>query len=813
MQNSVLSSKNRIDSSVSWYGSADGSFPLTNMATAKFPQVWRHTPGTTAADGHVSKFHFSLNPVARAGHLVFCRHNWGEGAQIRARVGTARLDVDFTDDAEVTSPYLTFGGGVNGTQTNEYGVMVAASCPRYEHDRRYYENGLLYSEDISQSAWATSSAGKIYPDGKTVDFPIADTHLFQALPGIYNDTYELKAQVRLLSGNGAFCFRVFNGVGFIVGATHTASTEWQWFSSSINSGAASSSSFFSLLKLAAAGVLQIRKLQIRRGASSQYRKTTTQRRYQRIGLVTEAGATNSLQRSSEFNSAPWTNSGLVVTANTATAPDGTVSMDTIATPGGTGTVFQNLSLGGTTQRAASVFFYAPASTSTLVALIIIWDGGGSLQHVRCNFNAATGAFISSPAVGATLRAAGVKDCGGGFYRAYVVGVGTHAPNTTVQTSIELSGAASQVVVWGAQNEATYVTTHIPTVGAAVTRTVDTAQIEPVTWVPYVWNGAEGTLYHEARPDEIGADAVREGSYVVASGAALNNIFSAMRSSPPDYFGFVQAGGTSYTSAAAPVTPGGTMRAAYRYRSNDWKFSVNGALLADAGGSSTAQSVPAITSVDLMRTPNATCYLRRVTIWPSGKSNSDLQALTTSGPSAIEYDSGWDDVMQMSFSGDVPTLWGQEYDVPKTFSERAVEWVRVGLYDPAKSSTTDKFECGRVFMGKLTLQPAVNPEVGLADGWIDRDTSTETEDAQEFFVERARPREVAFSMTLTLAEGRKMHEMLGSGGVVEETLYLSDPDDEADCQRFGFVGRMKKLDPLAYPLLERRGISVQIRKKR
>lgn len=97
MANIVLSQKNRIDSTVSFYGDGDVANPLTNMRDSVFSNVWRYTPGTNA-DGNVAKFHFVLSSVARAGHAAFPRHNMGEAAQIRVRAGTARLDLDFTDD-------------------------------------------------------------------------------------------------------------------------------------------------------------------------------------------------------------------------------------------------------------------------------------------------------------------------------------------------------------------------------------------------------------------------------------------------------------------------------------------------------------------------------------------------------------------------------------------------------------------------------------------------------------------------------------------------------------------------------------------
>jgi hypothetical protein len=348
----------------------------------------------------------------------------------------------------------------------------------------------------------------------------------------------------------------------------------------------------------------------------------------------------------------------------------------------------------------------------------------------------------------------------------------------------------------------------------VTRTVDTAVVEPTTWVPYVWNAAEGTVYHEAQDDDIPGDvSSREASYVQASGAAGNSVYSSLRTR--DYLGQATAGGTTYQTVFAAVSAAVTTRAAYRYRLNDWKWALNGTLLADGSGSSTSQTVPTITAINFMLTPNMTTYLRRVTIWPTGKSNSDLQALTTSGPSAIDYDSGWSDAMQMSLNGDVSSTWGYDYDVIRTFTDRAVEWVRVGIYDPDKTDGVTPIECGRLFMGKLSLQPGINASFGLTDGWDDSATTfVETQNRRKVFNVLPKLREAIFDLPyLTQDEGALLHEMEASTGLSSEVLYLPDPSDLAYCQRYGFVGLMEKLDPLKYPLFNTRGKSYQIRKKR
>ena len=202
MSNLLLSSQNLVDLVTSWYGDSDGgAVPLSNFTSDIFGKVWRYTPASNV-DGSVARFAFPLSAPARASHLAKCRHNASEGGQIRARLGTARLDVDLTDDAELTSPWITFGGGANGMRTNEYGTMVAGGAPRFNHDRRYYDNGFLWSEDLTNAAWKTVGA-KVY-DAQRVDFAQVGGEFNQVLSQLYNDTYEVRCQVRLESGDGGF---------------------------------------------------------------------------------------------------------------------------------------------------------------------------------------------------------------------------------------------------------------------------------------------------------------------------------------------------------------------------------------------------------------------------------------------------------------------------------------------------------------------------------------------------------------------------------------------------------------------------------
>lgn len=815
MANITIAIKNALDTGASWYGQEDGgSYTMTNLTNPIFGKVWRLTPGTNA-DGNVARLAASVSSNFRTTHLALCRHNLGEGAQLRLRAGSARFNADFVSENPFTHD-ITFGGGTNGTRTNEYGLLVSNGCPRYEHDRRYYDNGLLWSEDMSNVIWTENSCKKL--DTQAVDFPKAGGFFHQRLMQLYADTYEVKAQVQLVSGDPTFAFNATaSGISDNLGDTKTATSDWQWFTSSIvvSSASAFNGARVGLQKLVGAGVLKIRRIQISRGSSGgKYRKTTDKRRYQRIGLITEAAATNGLLWCQDWTNAAWTKT-VTVAANTGgVSPDGGLNVTTL-TAGTTGQlVSQDQTLGGTTTRGLSLVI-KQGGTCTSAALAIQWLTGGTTQNVTVNFNPSTGAFISSSNTGATLGINGARDLGGGFWRIYVVGIGTDALNTVVRSSLTLNTTGT-VIVYASQNEATSITSQIFTTSAAVARTVDTAVVEPTAWVPYVWNQAEGTVYHEVQGDEVSvANGVVMSNVSVRNAAGTTNIESrltatATASTHNFALRVTLVSVLSYVASSVGATAGQPTRLAYRYRDGDWNTYTNGTATT---GSTTATIGTSITAINLMQGPgSATTYLRRVAIWPTGKTDAEVQALSVSGPGAIDHDSGWVDAMQAQMQ-DPPALWGYDFDVIRPFTARNVEWMRLEMYDPDKTSASTPFEIGRAFMGKVLLQPKVNADWGIGYGWRERATPEEAADGRKFFLDKPRVRDMSFAFKeLSPAEMAKVHEIQNKG-TSQEVLVLCDPDDPAECQRYGFVGLLKELDRITYPKYATREVAFSLEKKR
>lgn len=270
------------------------------------------------------------------------------------------------------------------------------------------------------------------------------------------------------------------------------------------------------------------------------------------GYVPEAAATNLLTYSEQFDNAVWVKTNAAISANAATAPDGTATAD-LFTRSSTAAAYMNQNA----VKAASAITYTQSqyvkkSVGNYVAL--------RLQGMYPNcadvvFNINTGTIHSAAAVSGTFTGATASIVAvGGWYRvtlsattdtAIVVAPHISFNSNGVVVDGTDSAANSAGYVWGAQLETgSRATSYIATTGSTASRAADVlsvslANITGFTDTQYTLFGdcrCDATLSTSGSIISVESDAsnrsiifrngVTPNDFTVASGSTKSNMIGA-----------------------------------------------------------------------------------------------------------------------------------------------------------------------------------------------------------------------------------------------------------------------------------------------
>jgi hypothetical protein len=321
-------------------------------------------------------------------------------------------------------------------------------------------------------------------------------------------------------------------------------------------------------------------------------------------LLLEPQRTNSAQYSEQADNAYWLKFQATITANQATAPDGTTSAERLTASGATALIYRT----GMTAGALS-FFIKAETLSGGARFYIAVDGVGSASWSQ------NGILFS--VTGGT--ATNAVNYGNGWYRCNF----NVTSGSIINFGLENAASGNTAFIWGFQNEAsaTYATSYVPTTSASVTRVADAAS---KTGISSLIGQTEGVLFvdynYEAKPDSSGniPIVVYTGSseayiYITNAGALRFELYNA---------------GSLQALISGTIGAAGRKKIAFAYKQNDFVAYMNGVQI----GTDTSGTVGAMASV------NIGCYytsnystvsgMNQALLFKTRLTNAQMQELTT-----------------------------------------------------------------------------------------------------------------------------------------------------------------------------------------
>jgi len=546
------------------------------------------------------------------------------------------------------SPNTIYLWGAQLEQSSTVGEYVKTtstinSAPRFDHSPTTGESlGLLVEENrtnlvLNSATFQPSSGGlpasytvdQVAPDGATTASrqTAATPRTFADYTGIANAQYTFSVWVKTTSGIASGSFNLNNAVSDTVktASTWSANTTWRRISVTGTTDGATTGVRIELSGVVSGVVFWGAQLEAGSFPTS-YIPTTSATVTRSADVASITGAnfgttrTNLLLRSEEFDNASWTKTASSVSANQATAPNGSTTADKFSED--TNSAFHQISQFFTSSTSTSYTFSIYAKAAGRNLLILAFNGtaitGG---QVYCYFNLSTGTVATN--VGTTAPA--ITAVGNGWYRCSIQtttlsSAGTAAAFlTTSQDSgntLYVGDGTSGYFLWGSQVETgTSATAYIPTTTAAVsvfesswyrqdegTACIDAATADPSSVAPVAASFNDGTSQNRIQIGRTNSSGVANRSFVVTSNATQASI----------------AVGTTSTNQRGQISLG--------LKTDSVNGAANGALATE----DTSVTLPTVNRLQVGDGAGGALLngtIRRLTYWPTRLSNETLQTIT------------------------------------------------------------------------------------------------------------------------------------------------------------------------------------------
>lgn len=347
-----------------------------------------------------------------------------------------------------------------------------------------------------------------------------------------------------------------------------------------------------------------------------------------LGLLIEEQKTNLLEYSEEMdNGAEWTiYTAGNVTANTASAPDGTTTAESLVRDGANTKTSINhnavtIVIGN--DYVQSCYVKIASGTAQFVHL---WSSNGHSGSV--NFDLSTGTYNISNV--STIKYAGMQALANGWYRIYLCFNSTTnnitfrlslADSLTAGRNSDFSGTGG-IYLWGAQlEEGDSISSYIKTGVASATRSADSATITGTDFSNF-YSATTGTIFSQYISNASGIRGI-----LSIDDNSTNEILELITSDTNPTFNCIDGGASQASIDAGTVSGNVTENFAISYATNDFSASEDsGTAVTDTSGT--------LPTVDRMRigVTQSGNYLNgtisRITYWTQRLSDSVLSTITT-----------------------------------------------------------------------------------------------------------------------------------------------------------------------------------------
>jgi len=381
------------------------------------------------------------------------------------------------------------------------------------------------------------------------------------------------------------------------------------------------------------GSIKLYRSQLVEGSvAKDYQKTETRLNIPRLdysngtcpSLLVEPQRTNLALYSSSFDNAAWNKTNCSITANNATAPDGTTTADKLILANGqSGSSSDGTGIRQLVDIASGSYTYS------------IYAKAAEFTTIRFRENQVTGAFLTIDLTNGAITNGDVVQyinptatlVSNGWYRiTFQTPTLTALYKYSVRVS-ETGNGTSGIFIWGYQVElGSYSTSYIPTTSASVTRNAD---VISKTGISSLIGQTEGVIFYDFILSTTGVDFTLGNLYSSSNG----NSYSLLYINPSNQIGatIINNGSTECEIVTSSLSLG-RHKIAFAYKANDFAVYIDGALQ----GTDTSGSVPAMDSFNMVNfnlAPNA--YRQEVNIyssalWKTRLTNDELERLTGTG---------------------------------------------------------------------------------------------------------------------------------------------------------------------------------------